>query len=357
MTLNRIPTYLALTKTKQQFRRQDLRYRQLTQQLTTNLKVQEIIEHKTNLHYVQDTRNRVNYRERLMKGIERVQPVVETYSISFEALIESANDLFGYSSIQSADYDSWVSQVRPGVESFLKSFTGILNTRVLGRYIFSGTRFEEPPVKLKDASGANIELQDLPNFQIPHVLGQNDLHFDSTNASGARLFGATNPTLPIYDIRYDIASPGKADVDSYRSLTQFVEYGNPLPYSISSNHEAIQKIFHAAQLLYSATTQTTGPNALVLRTEIIAEAQTATIEAIEDLKNLRNQNDLNKYILNEAHIKQRISFETASKYYAKATTIENPSHVAVELNSLSTIIQASYQLLERRNQLSLVNFL
>lgn len=357
MTLNRIPTYLALTKTKQQFRMQDLKYRQLTSQLTTNLKVQQVIEHKTNMHYVQDTRNRVNYRERLMRGIERVQPVVATYSASFEAIIKDAKDLFGFASIQSANFDSWASQVRPGVESFLKSFTGILNTRVLGRYIFSGTRFEEPPVKLKDASGTYIALQNLPNFQITHALGQDDISFESVDASGTRLFGATQPSLSMYDIRFDQANPAKRDVDAHRSLTQFVDYGNPLPYSISSNHPALQKLFHAARLLLSATQHTTGNSPLVARTEIISEAQTTVIEATEELKNLRNQNDLNKYILNEAHTQQRLSFETASKYYAKATTIENTSQVAVELNSLSTIIQASYQLLDRRNQLSLVNYL
>ncbi|MEM7197176.1 MAG: flagellin, partial [Pseudomonadota bacterium] len=225
-----------------------------------------------------------------------------------------------------------------------------LNVRIGARYIFAGTNYESVPV---------TDLRQLP--ELAPAVSNTPATTDPTIE--------TTPNLPTFTINnvavsystiFDAAAtpPVTADSNSHAQAQIAVNDQRNLRYGVTANEEAIQNLIHAALRLRASGQPEAGttPITLAQRREFLTTARTLAETALNQLRDLQvtiSQNLADFEVHRQAHIDTNLILEDSlARIYNVDVNV-----AATQMASLQTQIQASYSVIGRQNELSLLNFL
>ena len=299
---------------------------QLQEQLSTGKKTNDL----SNLS-APDSRNLLNLRanesrrENYQSVIGTLTPRVETAAASMEGmqtLISSIRQAMnGASNGEAAITAGLASQAK----NALSQVDYFMNQKIDGRFIFSGNRYDTPPL---------ADLTALP----------------SPPAEAYPFTAVASPAVPLYDTDYDAASPAAAIPGASVRDSVAIDDGLNVTYGITSTDPAFQQMIQGLRYAYAASQDPAHYDDYTAKaTQLLNAAQTS-------LRGVQSTNASNQALLKTVDARHD-TFISLLKTDQDAINKIDTNEVAAKITTLQSQIEASYAATARITQLSILTYL
>lgn len=217
-----VTTYASQLQTISNIKSSQASYNQLTTQIATGVKSNDLSDYSgTEAGRLVNSRQQVDRLEAYNKAIDIVTPELKTYDLQLSRMDELASSaLKALDGMNTYDADS-AESITSTIDLALSDLTSLLNEKVGGRYLWSGSNYDQAPVS---------DLGDLP------VLGTADA-----------FTAVAEPDLP----DYYRAAPGSDD-KAWSEASFSPETGKTVTYGQVATDPAIQRLVYGLQLAKSA---------------------------------------------------------------------------------------------------------
>ena len=294
----------------------------LSEELSTGNKSQSLSGYGEQGRQLLDLNTSIAAANAYVSSSATVSTFLNGYDTTLTELVNDATQLSqGLSSLTDATSGSAAASFSSLVSGLQTDVGTTLNTQVGNRYLFSGTRYETPPVQT---------LSLLPALTTP-----------------AAFTAVASPALPSYDTEAG-SGPNAA---AWATPKVTIEAGETISYGINSNNPAIQQLVFALQNA-AAATNTSDPN----RSQYLSLAQNAAQQALQGLQGLQASNGANLSQVTSVQSAQKTSVTTLTDLL-QGIQGADPTQVSAQISALQTQMQASYKVTGSLLNLSLLNYL
>lgn len=283
--------------------------------------------------------NEIASRDGYIRSIGLANVNLRSYEVTIDRMIEVASDLVKASAPLSSDEPNFATTAETTAVNILVEIEANLNIEIGERFLFGGTRFDTAPV---------VELSSLPTYTANDigiantVETANDIPTYTVDAGGANTA-----------VSYHTQGPNTVDARSYERVNLTIADNITVGYGLTANEEAFQNLIEASIRFRSAAQ----PGLTSAQREaFLSEAETLSLSARDQLRQLQSTNGLNLARLSQ-QTDAHNSFISISQIALDDITLADDATAAAELASLTSQIQASFTTIGRRSQFSLVNFL
>jgi flagellin-like hook-associated protein FlgL len=216
------------------------------------------------------------------------------------------------------------------IEGFLQDIEYYLNQQVSGRYVFSGTRFDKPPV-------ANLT----------------ELATSSPVSTATSTAVEVSPILPAYDTEYDPAAAAAgtpvADKAAYIEDTVSIDTSSKLTYGVTSDQPAFQNLILGLRFAYSATQDPTNYK------DLMSEAKTLINEGLTGIQSIHAGVSSNAATLNSVAARLTNESSVIEDQISNIRSVDT-NEVSVKVTSSQTQMEAAYSATAKLLTLSIVNY-
>ncbi len=319
--------------------RQNTQFDLLNFRVATGRQFRELKQYGNQAPQILDLQNELASRTGYNRSISLAEVNLNSYDVTLERLIEVATQLVKASTPLSSDEPNFTTTAEATAASVLVEIEANLNIEIGERFLFAGSRFDTAPV---------VELTSLPLYTANDIGVANAVETANDIPTYTVDSGGANTA-----VSYHTQGPNTVDARSYDSAKLTIADNISVSYGITANESAFQKLIDAT-IRFRSSAQAGLTSAE--RESFLSEAQTLAQSARDELRQLQSINGLNL-----ARLKQQTdahnAFISISQIALDDITLADDATSAAELSSLSSQIQASFTVISRRAQLSLVNFL
>ena len=286
-----------------------------------------------------DLQNEIKSRDGYIRSIELASVNLRSYEVTLDRLIDVANDLVKATAPLSADEPNFEVTAETTAVNLLVEIEANLNIEIGERFLFGGTRFDTAPV---------VDLTNLATYTANDIGIANTVETANNTPTYVVDAGGANTA-----VSYHTQGPNTVDARSYESVSLTIADNISVNYGLTANEEAFQNLIEATIRFRSAAQPGLTSSE---RESFLAEAESLSLNARDQLRQLQSVNGLNRARLTQ-QTDAHNSFISISQIALDDIVLADDATAAAELASLSSQIQASFTTIARRNQLSLVNFL
>ena len=352
-------------------RSQQVTHTEKINQYQTGQKYDEISKYSQQVPLILKYRQQIDDATRFQSAAQAVINTLDIAETAFEKLDDATDRItaliregLGFNSdIDPERYESWRVANEDVVNDLLQEVTDLLNTRVGDRFIFSGSHYNDAPVRRLDQLDddnffvlENAAIAGDPDFRRP-------LSFDEYSPDAAlgevtdySRLSATNiisaaSTAPIASgatatLTFDV------DEASYRRSAFKIDEAQTQIYGVSSNDETFARLTYIIRNYKQALQQPVQADREAFLRAALNESQT-TINGIKRIRQEENYTNQDIILAQEENNKIK---QLRENYLADIVTIDRET-VSVEVSALKGQIEASLTLISGQRSLSLVNYL
>lgn len=314
-------------------------YDDLNYQVATGKKYRSLRNYDTQAVRIVDLNSDIESRTGYVKAIDIAQITTKTYDETLSNLANSAQKLLDQANPLSAIDADWTVATKALVDNLMLDVQSSLNLEVGGRYIYAGTRYDQPPVK--NLTQLAVYVAGDAGTADP-VESANNLPQISYNGGASTQSWHTQWT-----------AAGDTDAQSWTEVSLNVAQGQQVKYGITAANPAMQNLIEGLLRLKSAVqtglTQTQ-------RDAFLKDARLAAQTAHDQLRELQASNGIVMNELDGAKTSHE-NFINISQIALDDLTGADTNTAAVKLSTLTTQMQASYSTIATSSKLSLVNYL
>lgn len=343
--VERISTTGSLIHTRFQISANNKKYEELQYQIATGRKHADLKDYGSNAARIIDLSQEIDSREAYMQSIDLTELTANAYDTSLERVVDILNDLLNAAEpISSADAN-WPADNEILADNLLLDMQTNLNTEIGGRYIFGGTNFTTQPVT--DMRGLSVyTTNDLPSAgaaaNVLETANQLPEHIIDT--------GGTN-TIQSYLTNF--TGTGTIDIKAWEEVSVTIATNQSIGYGITATDAAFQNAVEALMRFKSATQSGLTE---AQRNEFLTTARTLADSTRNEVRHLQSKNGI---FLNELKNTKdlHVNFVSISNVALDNITVADTAMAATKISAIQTMLQASFTVIAKKSQLSLVNFL
>ncbi len=335
-------------------------------QYQTGQKYQEIAKYDQRLPLILKYRQEIEETEKFISSSQNVLNVLEITETVLEKTDETLGrlrDLLEGGLVFDSDtnptaYQNWRERHEDLANDLLQEITDFLNTRVGQRYIFSGSRYTQSPVKQLDQLDNNdfhVILNTVPattrpiEFSefFPNIPGEVP-DYDRSSTAGIIATANATPIAPgaIQTLTFDV------DAEAFDQSLFYTGNTSTQTYGLSSNSDDFARLIYIARSFKQALSEPLDANRKAILNAALTEVQTADNGII-----LARQAESTAFqdIFNAQDKRQDIK-TFRENYLAEIVTV-NRETISIEFSALNNQIEANLTLIARQQRLSLTNYL
>ena len=289
-----------------------------------------------------DLKKEIEARESYVRSIDLTEGIATSYDNVLGRLTEVADEVLKAAETQDPSDANYRTDTEVIADNLLLEIEANLNLRIGDRFVFAGTRFDEPPVidmrnlALYDATDIGVANANESDPQIPEFTVQ------SGGASITQSYHA------------QFSGAGTNDAASYNQTSVTVNDNQRIDYGITATDPAFQRLIDSVMRMKSAVAQT--GLSTDERASLLGEARSQAEQARTDLRQLQSRNGT---ILNQFERTKELHENFANISQTTLDEIEgaDTAEAAVQISTLQSQLQASFTTIARRAQLTLTSFL
>ncbi|MDX1737646.1 MAG: flagellin [Alphaproteobacteria bacterium] len=341
--VERISTTGGLIFTRNQIQANNAKYEELQYQIATGRKYDQLKDYGTSATRILDLSNEIAAREAYKRSIDLTELTANAYDTTLERMVDILDDLVNAAEPISVDDTNWASDNQILGNNLLLDFQTNINMEIGGRYIFGGTNFTTPPVKdLRSLS--TYTTNDLPPTAVNTIETASQLPQHLIDSGG---------TNTIESYMTNFSGTGTIDFKAWEKVEVTVAPNQTIEYGIVATDQAFQNAVEALLRFKSATQSGLTTDQ---RNEFLNQARSLADSTRSELRHLQAGNGI---FLTEIKNAKELheSFITISEIALDKITVADSAQAATEMSALQTMIQASYQVISKRSQLSLINYI
>ena len=297
----------------------------LSQQLTTGKYSSNLSEYSSSeAQKLLNFNSKINEQNGFLSVIDTLNPRLKLYDSALSG-IEDTTSTASTTILSAATYNAEdVPAMQSSIKGYLEDMNYYLNQKIGDRYVFSGTRYDQPPV----ISAEDILALPLPPTEVaPYV--------------------TTDPAVPSYDSDFVDALPHP---EAFVKDTVKIDTTKDLSYGVTSNDEGFQQIIMGLRWAYAATQDAANYGTyMTTARDLLNEGLSNVRSAHNDVTNAYNSiNKTSSTITkNITNLKDQVD------------NIENVdiNEVSVKITVLKAQLEASYAVTAKMIDLSILNYL
>ena len=382
----------------------------VTNRLTTGRQWQRYQDYGTDAKRIVDYQNMINEHTGYIRSIQLVEPITSSYDEVLSRLADVATNLMRAADPMTVEREDFPGETAGLAESWMVEIESNLNVEIGGRYIFAGSNFTEAPVKdlrtLADYSVYDIDdaqglidsgLAPTGFYTVPELDENGNLQYDSfgdiivgdpielgtpdalesadivPQSTYKRPLIDSNTGDPVYDASGNIvlqetvqsyhekfAGDQTEDSRAWDQMSLTASEGSAYFYGITAVEEGFQNLIEAALRLRSATQEDLDPNNennnWDRQRNLLREAYNLADAARDQIRQLEVRNATTINFFSES-VDFHDRFISLSQIAQDDMRNADQNESAILLSALNGQMEASYNAIAKRNQLSLTNFL
>ncbi|MTI10567.1 flagellin [Curvivirga aplysinae] len=339
--VERISTTGSLSYTRFQIQQQNERFGELQYQISTGRKHADLKDYGSNASRILDLSHEIDAREAYKRSIDLTELTANAYDSSLERVVETLQQLMNAADPISPDDDNWAADNAILADNLLLDLQSNLNVEIGGRYIYGGTNFTEAPV---------VDMRTLSTYTTNDIGVANTLETADQIPEHIIDSGGTN-TVESYLTSF--AGTGTINTKAWEEAQVTISNDQTISYGITATDPAFQNAVDAIMRFKAATQAGLTTDQ---RNSFLSEARTLADSTRTEVRHLQSKNGT---FLNEVENARNLhdSFITISKIALDKITVADTATAATEMSALQTMMQASFTVISRKSQLSLVQFL
>ena len=266
----------------------------------------------------------VNVQNGFLEVISAISPRMEMYELAFEGIEDTVGDIYSSITSSSTYTETTNESLRNQILSAMDQVEYFLNMQVGGRYLFSGSRYDEAPV---------TDLEALP------VL---------TTASTPVI--ATGNEVADYDIDYDTLNPTAAVPEANTRESANIDTTKELTYGTNSNEEAFQRVVLGLRYALAATYDSTNYQ------DLMTTAKTYLDDGLSGVRGLHTDSTNAYATLKKA--KDTINTKI-NQLETQVDNIESVdiNEVSIKITAYQAQLEASYSAVSKIINLTILDYL
>ncbi|WP_420549384.1 flagellin [Curvivirga sp.] len=339
--VERISTSGSLSYTRFQIQQQNERFGELQYQISTGRKYADLKDYGSNASRILDLGHEIDAREAYQRSINLTELTANAYDSSLERVVETLQQLMNAADPISPDDANWADDNAILADNLLLDLQSNLNVEIGGRYIYGGTNFTEAPV---------VDMRNLSTYTTNDIGVANTLETADQIPEHIIDSGGTN-TVESYMANF--AGTGTIDTKAWEEAQVTISNDQTISYGITAADPAFQNAVDAIMRFKAATQPGLTTDQ---RNSFLNEARTLADSTRTEVRHLQSRNGT---FLNELENARSLhdSFITISKIALDKITVADTATAATEMSALQTMMQASFTVISRKSQLTLVQFL
>lgn len=335
--ISRVSTYGTLAGNLQTLRRQQETFSLKASQLNTGQQYSTLIEYREQISQILVFQQDINGKTATIDRLTIAETVIRNYDTTLEGFDDRIDtlqriieDSRGFNSdINPELYQRWREQNSEYFDNFLRDVNDLINTRVGGRYIYSGSAYNTRPIR-------DLSAEPLP-----------------ATANPAAFTLLNRDQIPSYATLSPVPAPIVPPVDARIDDGQFISLdASGVSYGETFTHEGFQRLFTGFLHFKTALERPVESE----RISFLDEAASLLTEAKNQLQILREREAFNLQLVTQAQSDFRTERNLQENFLAAITQI-SPEEVTVEISALRNQIEATYRTISVQDRLSIANFL
>lgn len=312
----------------------------LSYRIATGKNFQQLRDYGTDATRLVDLRQEIASRDAYVRSITMTSVFTNAYDASLDRLADITQDLLDAADPLSTQDTNWTADSEILANNMLLDAEANLNVEIGGRYLFAGSNYTVAPVN---------NLRNLNIYPVAEI-GTADT-IESFNQVPEMTYDATGPLYQSYHSSF--AGTGTLDSNAWEVASLTISDGQTVDYGITATDEAFQLLVDGLMRFKSATATGLTEDE---RKGFLAEARNLANTARDSIRQLQSANGIATETMTNAQALHG-SFIDISLTAMNGIEVADTAEAATRLSILQTQMQASYSVIAKRQQLSLVNFL
>ena len=276
----------------------------------------------------------ITAREQYISTINTIEGMLQSYEEALNSLAQVASEIL---EVTNPNPGIETSQIEVVASNLLLEISATANLNVAGRYIFNGLNYEEAPMR---------DLRNLPIIPVSEIGTSDEIERE--------------PVVPYYttngnNVSYHTAftTAGGTNEDIYDKFRITIDLQRTITYGITASEEGMQNLVQAAIRLRSAAQDGLTDDQ---RQQFMSQARSLASKARNELRVLQTDNGIRQNEVGRAKERHEV-FLNITKSNLNQIQDVDVTEAATILSALNGQLNASYSVIARQSQLSLINFL
>lgn len=297
----------------------------LSQQLTTGKYSQNLTDYtSSNAQKLMNFNSQITQQKGFLDVITTLTPRMEMYEKAFEGVEKTASEAFSTILSVATYTPERNGSLRTQIEGFMDQVQYYLDLQVGERYIFSGSRYDTPPV-------TDIKALPVPPTEVAPYL-------------------AVEPAVPAYDADYDVLNPADPHPEAWVNESTSIDVTRKLTYGITSNETGFQQVVMGLRWAYAATQDQANYSTYMDRARDLLTTGIANVRAT-------HTDNTNAYsVLNRTKDLITSNISNLTNQIDDTQNVD-VNEVAVKITTLQAQLEASYAATAKMINLTILNYL
>lgn len=338
--VTRVSTAGSIVQNMLNMQRNQQNFDLLSYRIATGKNFQQLRDYGTDATRLVDLRQEIASRDAYTRTIDMTSIFLSAYDTSLERLVGITQDLLDAADPLSTQDANWGADNLVLADNMLLEAESNLNLEVGGRFLYSGSNYTTAPIN---------NLRNLSVYALTEIGTANAI--ESANQIPEMIFDSAGPSYQSYHSSF--TGTGTLDANAWQEAKLTISDGQTIGYGITATDEGFQNLIDGL-MRFKTATQTGVTEAE--RKSLLAEARSLANTARDQIRQLQSSNGVITNVMGNAR-DLHVSFIDISITAMNGIEVSDTADAATRLSILQTQMQASFTVIAKRQQLSLVNFL